>query len=528
MRIKIQVSAIILALMVQELPSFAATTTWTGTAGDFFWATPGNWDAGEVPAATNDAVIASVGTAVQIPTGTTVPIAGLKLGTTGGASLDVVGTLTMTGAVYVSCNATGNTTRAMVHDGGLFNWTKDCTVGYRQGTGILSLSGGTVSAQTLTVGVGAFGASTRSSSKGVLVADDFDLTLSGGLGIGGSYASGYYTNRNGGNLNCSTLVVGGQYGSGVLALESGKLTASSTIEIARYNGSTGTVFVADGAELIGTTLTLGGGSGDIGILEGGAATVRQTKWGGAIKLGTVSGTKGVFVLRGTAIRQAEAGDLLLGTSSSITGYGSVNSSFTASFASVLDNSGTITASGFGAEQSLVFSGYSGIDQTSGGTGSTGWYAEDGGRLVLPSITTPAGNTVTNLAETQLSATLDLVNAVRVSLNNAVAGSLSFKLYAPERSDVPAGLDLNKTVSVWQLTAPTFDSAGLVFKLPAVEPGANLYLLRFVGTKWVVAGTVDTDSDTASATGLLPGGVDKLGFFAVAPEVPFAGSVIVVK
>ena len=102
--------------------------------------------------------------------------------------------------------------------------------------------------------------------------------------------------------------------------------------------------MADGAELIGTTLTLGGGSGDIGILEGGAATVRQTKWGGAIKLGTVSGTKGVFVLRGTAIRQAEAGDLLLGTSSSITGYGSVNSSFTASFASVLDNSGTITAS----------------------------------------------------------------------------------------------------------------------------------------------------------------------------------------
>ncbi len=190
MRIKIQVSVMILALIVQILPSSAATTTWTGTAGDFLWTTPGNWDAGDVPATTNDAVIARVDTAVQIPAGTTVPIAGLKLGTTGGASLDVVGTLTMTGAVYVSCNSTGNTTRARVHDGGLFNWTKDCTVGYRQGTGILSLSGGAVSASTLTVGVGAYGASTRSSSTGVVVADDFDLTLSGSLGFGCSYGSG--------------------------------------------------------------------------------------------------------------------------------------------------------------------------------------------------------------------------------------------------------------------------------------------------------------------------------------------------
>ncbi len=529
MKIKKTATKMITALFALALSASADTVTWTGTAGDFLWATVGNWDTGTVPVLANDVVIGASASAVQIPSGLTAQAAKFTLGSNGNAVLDVVGTLTMTNSVTVSSDSLGNTATVSAHDGGLFNWTKDCTVGYRKGTGILNQSVGAVSATSLTVGSSSFGNSTRATSKGVVVSDDFDLTLSGALVIGHQYTTGYYTNRNGGSISCGSVVIARQIASGVLALESGTLTSSATLTLGDWGNSDGILVSGDGTAVsVANGITLGNQSNDSGTLDLGAMTLSLTAYGKTLTIGSIHASyyttaTGTLIMRGTTISNGSAEKIAVNPRSTITGYGAASSSST----STLDMSGKTTATGFGQEKDLTFSGYATMAQFYAGNGTNGWYAENGGRLALPSVAIAAGNSTNNLAEVKTAATLDLVNSVQVRVNNAAAGSLSYKLYAPERSDVPSGLNLAKTVSVWQLVAPSFDSAVLTFKLPDVNAGDKLKLLRYVGGHWVVVGTVDAGTDFAMATGLVPAGDDNLGFFAVAPEVPFKGTVILV-
>lgn len=529
MKIKKIGIGMIAALFALALSASADTVTWTGTAGGFLWTTAGNWDTETVPVSTNDVVIGASAAAVQIPSGLSAQAAKFTLGSGGSASLDVAGTLTMTNIVFVSSDSLGNTATVSAHDGGLFNWTKDCTVGYRRGTGILNQSVGAVSATSLTVGSGGSGLSTRANSKGVVVADDFDLTLSGALVIGHQYTTGYYTNRNGGKISCDAVAIGRQLASGVLALESGTLTSSATLTLGDWTYSDGILVAADGTTVsVANGITAGKQGNDSGTLDLGAMTLSLTGWGKTLTIGSVHASyyataTGVLIMRGTMIANGTAGKIAVNTRSTITGYGTASSSSTSS----LDMCGKTTATGFGQEKDLTFSGYATMAQTYAGNGVNGWYAENGGRLALPSVAIAAGNSTNNLAEVKTATTLDLVNSVQVKIDNAGAGSLTYMLYAPERSDVPEGLNLDKTASVWQLAAPSFGSAALTFKLPAVDAADNLKLLRYVGRHWVVVGTVDVGTCLATATDLVSTGDDNLGFFAVAPVVPFKGTAILV-
>lgn len=82
--------------------------------------------------------------------------------------------------------------------------------------------------------------------------------------------------------------------------------------------------------------------------------------------------------------------------------------------------------------------------------------------------------------------------------------------------------------MWKLAAPSFDLASLTFNLPEVDGGGKLKLLRRVGRHWEVVGNVDAATRLARAENLLPLGDDNLGLFAVAPEVPFSGTMIVLQ
>jgi len=528
-KMKKRMTALVICAVVFVLAQFvSADITWDGSAGDFLWATPSNWDADRVPVS-SDALttIPSSSSTVQIASGETFGVGRFYVASTGDASLNVAGTLIMTNGTVFFPYDSGHTATVTVPSGGIFNWTGDCYVAYKTGKGFLTLSAGAVSASKLYVGKSAYGEGGTSASRAVLVADDFDLTLSSVLSIGDTYSMGYYTNTGGGEISSgSDVIVGSSKGIGVLALESGKLTASGDVFVSRYGGSDGLIVAGDGTEIRGDEFFVGLDGGDDGIMQLGAMTLRQTKWGGKFHLGYDASTaKGMLELRGTTVIQNQGGDLRLGVLGSIIGYGSLTVGSYSS--STMDHSGQVTASGFGADQDLTFSNYH-ILQSTAGTGTNGWYAKSGGRLALPAITVAAGNSTNNLAETSAATVLDLVNSVQVTLNNAASGSLSYKLYASDRTDVPAGLEAEVVVSVWKISAPSFDSAELTFKIPNIDADDNLKLLRYNGAKWKEVGTVDANTDFATTTTVLASsGDDNLGFFAVA-SLPSTGSIIVIN
>lgn len=530
MNSKTMTTTIVAALMFAALQARSGTTTWIGTGGDDLWTTPANWDGSAVPTLDNDVLIGASTSPVLLPAGQSAQVAAFKLGSGGDAALTLAGTLTMTNGVTISDDSADHTAVVVAESGGLFNWTRDCTIGFRKGTGILRQTGGAVSAASLTVGSSDYSYSTRSTSTGVVVADDFDLTLSGALTIGHQYTTGLFTNRNGGAINCGAVAIGRKSATGVLVLLSGSLTSSETITLGDWTYSDGMLVAADGTEVGAKNgITAGKQTSDAGTLDLGAMTLRTTAYGKALTIGSIDSkyyttATGVLIMRGTTIAQGQAGKIVVNPRSTITGHGTATSSSTSS----LDMCGKTTASGFGEDKDLTFTGYASIAQTYAGDGVNGWYAEKGGRLVLPSVAVGEGNSTNNLAEVKSAAELDLVNAVRVELVGGTAGALSYSLLAPDRGDVPEGLDLPKVVSVWKLGAPSFASASLTFKLTEVDAGGKLKLLRRVDRHWEVVGNVDAATRLARVENLLPLGDDNLGFFAVAPEVPFSGTMIVLQ
>jgi hypothetical protein len=524
------ITAAAMCVVTFVLAQFASadTVTWDGSAGDFLWATPSNWDTGNLPVS-SDALttIPSSSSAIQIASGEIANVGRFYVAATGDASLNVAGTLIMTNGTVFFPYDSGHTATVTVPSGGVFDWSGDCYVAYKTGKGFLTLPAGAVSAKNLFVGKSAYGEGGTAASKAVLVADDFDLTLSGSLSIGDTYSTGYYTNSGGGEISCVSLYVGTTKGIGVFALESGKVTASGDVFVARYGGSDGLIVAGDGTEIIGDEFFIGGLGGDDGIMQLGAMTLRQTKWGGKFHIGYDASTaNGTLELRGTTVIMNQGSDLRLGVLGSIIGYGSISvGSYSSAY---MDNSGLVTASGFGIDQDLTFSNQH-MAQTTAGNGTNGWYAVNGGRLALPAITVSAGNSTNNLAETSTATVLDLVNSVQVELVNATAGSLSYKLYASERTDVPAGLETEIVTSVWEISAPAFDSAELTFKLPDVDAADNLKLLRYTGTSWKAVGTVDATTDfSTTTTGIASSGDDNLGFFAVASMPSVAGTFIIIN
>jgi hypothetical protein len=526
-KMKKRMIALLICAVMFTLAQFAcADITWNGSAGDFQWGTPSNWDTGAVPTAlSGTTIILSSSSTIQIAAGETFDLGVFVIADTGDASLNVAGTLNMTnGNVYIPRN-TGNsqTATVTVPNGGIFNWSDNLYVGPNKGTGILSIDGGSNEASSLTLG----GTGWKSGPKAVFVANDYDLTLSGLLNIGYNNCYGCYTNTGGGEISCSTLQIGGKAGDGVLSLESGKLTVSGTMSVAKYGNSDGLLVAADGTDItIGGDIYITFQEGDEGSMKLGAMTFSQSsnKKIDIAGYNNLSRLNGMVELRGTTVSQGAGSNIKLGVLGTMIGYGSLSSSSSSWF----DNSGTVTASGFGTDQDLIFSGYNTMLQSTAGNGTNGWYSKNGGRLALPAISVTTGNSTNNIAEAASATVLDLVNSARITLNTAEAGSLSYKLYASDRTDVPAGLEEEIVTSIWEISAPSFDSAELTFKLPDVDAADNLKLLRYNGTKWKEVGTVDATTDFATATELSASGDANLGFFAVASLPDTTGTLFIIN
>jgi hypothetical protein len=115
--------------------------------------------------------------------------------------------------------------------------------------------------------------------------------------------------------------------------------------------------------------------------------------------------------------------------------------------------GQIIADGDGLPRTLDLTTTSGVYNTienpsSGGT--NGWYAREGGRLVLPPITI-TGDRAYNWGETSDDTVIDLVNSVRLTPHGVTSeGLLSLTLLDPASSEVPALPQDTVAIGVWRM------------------------------------------------------------------------------
>jgi len=197
---------------------------------------------------------------------------------------------------------------------------------------------------------------------------------------------------------------------------------------------------------------------------------------------------------------------------------------------ILVNNGRIVADGGGQDRALIFSGYAAVQNTvdNPANGRNGWFAKDGGRLILPKLTVLPGTHTYTWGENEDDPTIDLVNSVRVTLEGAKApGKLDISLLDKSRADVPALPTGHTFIGVWSFDAGATRATGVDLTVRyddglAKSLGLNesvLKLWRYDGTQWVRI----NDSSFARDLGnhLLSGHAEELTFFAVSAPEPSA-------
>ena len=170
----------------------------------------------------------------------------------------------------------------------------------------------------------------------------------------------------------------------------------------------------------------------------------------------------------------------------------------------------------------------------------GWYARNGGRLLYPHVQPFDHDEHTEICVGEHPwVEPSLINAFKVSLTHSGKAEMFGELYAPDRTDIPAGLAAcvpkdGRIQGVWRAGLmrtsssgggpKTFSDATLKFRYDptGLQPGWRLRLLHHDGTprgRWTVVGRgpYDPDVKTISTTRPLQAvsNVDyNLGWFAV--------------
>ncbi|MFN4243590.1 MAG: sigma-70 family RNA polymerase sigma factor [Tepidisphaerales bacterium] len=201
----------------------------------------------------------------------------------------------------------------------------------------------------------------------------------------------------------------------------------------------------------------------------------------------------------------------------------------------LDNSGVVIADGYGRPRTLdlsrVASAYNSVPNPPAGI--NGWYARDGGALVLPPLRVAQGTSQVTWGDDPAADTLDLVNSLRLTVHDAQrAGWVTISLLAADRPEVPTAPAGYSPLTVWSLAGlQTLQLGGLDITARYGLPGgdltaslAGLSLFFFDGRDWQVAdAAIDPSRRLVHAAGLPP--TPLLGLFTVADRLAaLSGSV----
>jgi hypothetical protein len=323
-----------------------------------------------------------------------------------------------------------------------------------------------------------------------LTSGDGGADVAGREQIGGNLPGTATLILSNGTFNASNMLVGNDYGVNGDALNRRGVVVQEA-------GSTVTVNDAVGRA--------GGILGDVFIVSITNSTAGESSY--TLKGGSLSVPNG-----NTRIYQwGELG-----------GYGTV----TTTSSRTLNMSGQVVANGYGVDRTLDLSQYGTVtNSTENGTERTGagWYAQNKGKLTLPSIGLGAVTTNVNWGESSGDTTPDLVNSVRLS-NFAVtgAGSLSISLLATDRGDIAAGPGFVNPIGIWDFSSTAaFSSTDLAFRYDdalAATLGvaeSNLKLFHYVtGIGWTNVTTSINTTDNL----IFAAGVTSFSQFAVAENL----------
>jgi hypothetical protein len=153
-------------------------------------------------------------------------------------------------------------------------------------------------------------------------------------------------------------------------------------------------------------------------------------------------------------------------------------------------------------------------------GSSGWYARDGGSLLLPPLHV-TGSTAYTWGEDDYDSVIDLVNSVRiVPLVRGAEGDLRIALLDPQSSDAPK-LPAGNAVGLWKLnTSFDLDGVNLTVRYDDLLAAGmdisenSLRLWVYENDAWHVI--ADASAGVDSAQNLLWGTANDPLYFAVAP------------
>lgn len=321
---------------------------------------------------------------------------------------------------------------------------------------------------------------------------------------------------NSGSFVAPIVFIGGEVSNGVgsgskIVHNGGKFIVSNLILVG--NRHFGTLDLAANA-VVSNGVDVGvesGATGELVIRQGGTLTSSAYYFGGRdYNTGTTSDALGLLTMRGGTLQTRswlQSGyNVYLPFSPNayavVRGWGS--------FADVHDTGnnnvrmrmdGQVIADGEGDESHVLDLGrvvYSARSKSNGWTGTNGWYAVNKGKLVYPRkwLGSP-GDWV--IGENDKPSTIEQVNVLAGTING-FNQSLVIKAaqYAPDRSDIPAGLKAGRTrVGVWGVwvqdsvgitTRRTFGTTSLRIRYDhtKVQPKELLWLMRYNAQtgKWV--------------------------------------------
>jgi hypothetical protein len=536
----------------------AATVTWTNTTGGTWDNVNGSYWSPATPPASNDVVNLTKATAANmvIDYAATSPNMFGKITISNSAAatttLQVSNNYVLAfgqkyntmnfylgGAISQSAGLiAGSNTESDIHfkQGGTYTMTGGTStwravyMSPLSGSALLDIQGGLIQIPDsgeygLTVGAGNGSAELRQSSGTFNPASD---TLIGSNGV---------FNLSGGTINNRTF-----FSDGGSSVHQTAGTNSTSYEVCvagmkpAWSGNTNiTTYTLDGGLLSGRALIVGVGKTNV---VGGAGRFNQN--GGTVSVGngtywvTVSHSNATlassYTYKGGVIRQGSSSgtDLTVYQLGTFQGYGNgINGS-----GRTLNNSGRIIADGYGSAQTLDLSTFGTVANAFENTTNHGWFAVNQGKLTLPTQSVAAVTITTNtFGEATTDPVLDLVNSARIVLTSVTGGSgkLGCSLLAPDRSDVPAGLE--NPIGVWQFATDgfSFGSAALTFRYDADRMTAlrltdvHMQVMRHTGSAWVrVPSTVNAADKTITTDP-----VTTLSLYAVDGRLP-RGTVVLLR
>lgn len=352
------------------------------------------------------------------------------------------------------------------------------------------------------------------------------ITNQSTIGINGNAA----VSQSGGTFTSTAVRIGGAGNTTDISLSGGQMTANGGGFVVGDAGGGTVTMNQTGGTLTTNAFAMGKSSSDTTYnMTGG--TINGVQYGGNFYIGAIAtGTGSVksqfnlgdAVSTGTIQMSKDASLAIDYRNSTLHGWGLFDLGGQGSSAARLWNSGKVIADGYGQKRDLDLSQFGSVqiyDDRYTNTTDNGWYAVNGGRLLLPGIAVTAGNGSYNWGEDAGFDETYMVNSIHFNFTGVSSGQLIVKLLADDRSDVAAHDGLT-FLAVWQMDQLACANANIIFRFDDAKAAAlgiaesSLVVYKLVDGAWVaLPGTVDSVGNYISTT------TDSLGTFAVGVPEP---------